>query len=274
MRSMNRAGRDAPRSSVGAPVVVDLVVPVYNEATSLDRQIRRLHGALRTVLPVSWRITVADNGSTDDTARLADDLALELPGVSALHLTAKGRGRALREAWRHSDGVVVAYTDVDLSTDLAALFPLVASVLSGHADIAVGSRLLPGSRTTRGAKRELISRTYNRLLHLLLGARFRDAQCGFKALRRDVADVLLAEVDDQAWFFDTELLIRAERHGLRVVEVPVEWVDDPDSRVEIVRTAAEDLRGVWRLLRELGPRHASTPVARPAPLAVEHPEAA
>jgi hypothetical protein len=169
---------------------------------------------------------------------------------------------------------VVAYTDVDLSTDLTALSPLVASVLSGYAEIAVGSRLLPGSRTTRGPKRELISRTYNRLLRVVLGARFRDAQCGFKAVRRDVAAALVPEVADQGWFFDTELLIRAERHGLRVVELPVEWVDDPDSRVDIVRTAAEDLRGVRRLLRELGPRRPSVPMPRPAPVRVEHREAA
>ena len=276
MRSINLVTRahEQHRNSGGDHVVVDMVVPVYNEAASLTRQIRRLHDALGTTLPVAWRITIADNGSTDDTARLADRLAVELPGVTVVHLTAKGRGRALREAWTRSDAQVVAYTDVDLSTDLTALFPLVASVLSGHGEIAVGSRLLPGSRTTRGAKREVISRTYNRLLHLIVGARFRDAQCGFKAIRRDVAARLVPEVADQGWFFDTELLIRAERHGLRVVEVPVEWVDDPDSRVDIVPTALDDLRGVWRLLRELGPRRPSTPMARPAPLAVGHLEAA
>jgi glycosyltransferase involved in cell wall biosynthesis len=276
MRSINlvTGAHEQHRTSGGDRVLVDMVVPVYNEAASLTRQVRRLHHALGTSLPVSWRITIADNGSTDDTARLADRLAVELPHVAVLHLTAKGRGRALREAWARSDAQVVAYTDVDLSTDLTAVFPLVATVLSGHGEIAVGSRLLPGSRTTRGAKREVISRSYNRLLHLVVGAHFRDAQCGFKAIRRDVAARLVPEVADQGWFFDTELLIRAERHGLRVVEVPVEWVDDPDSRVDIVRTALDDLRGVWRLLRELGPRRPSMPLARPAPLAVGHLEAA
>jgi glycosyltransferase involved in cell wall biosynthesis len=276
MRSINLApsAHEQCRHPGGDPVVVDLVVPVYNEAASLTRQIRRLHHALETSLPVPWRITIADNGSIDDTARLADRLAVELPSVTAVHLTARGRGRALREAWTRSDARVVAYTDVDLSTDLTALFPLVASVLSGHGEIAVGSRLLPGSRTTRGAKREVISRAYNRLLHLVVGAGFRDAQCGFKAIRRDVAARLVPEVADQGWFFDTELLIRAERHGLRVVVVPVQWTDDPDSRVDILRTALDDLRGVWRLVRELGPRRTSTPLARPAPRAVGHLEAA
>jgi glycosyltransferase involved in cell wall biosynthesis len=273
MRSINLAPAPEDRPASPTAVVVDLVVPVYNEAASLTRQVRRLHRVLET-LPVSWRIVIADNGSTDDTPHLAERLAAELPGVAVLHLAAKGRGRALREAWTRSDAQVVAYTDVDLSTDLTALSPLVASVLSGYAEIAVGSRLLPGSRTTRGPKRELISRTYNRLLRVVLGARFRDAQCGFKAVRRDVAAALVPEVADQGWFFDTELLIRAERHGLRVVELPVEWVDDPDSRVDIVRTAAEDLRGVRRLLRELGPRRPSVPMPRPAPVRVEHREAA
>jgi len=258
----------------GTPAV-EIVVPVYNEADTLVRQIHRLHEALTSALPVPWQITIADNGSTDETATLARGLASELPDVSVVHLAAKGRGRALRATWTVSPAEVLAYTDLDLSTDLNALFPLVASVLSGHAAIAVGSRLAPGSQTTRGPKRELISRAYNLLLHVVLGTRFRDAQCGFKAVRADLARALLPEVDDQAWFFDTELLVRAERHGLRVVEVPVHWVDDPDSRVDILRTAREDLRGVWRLVRELGPRRSAGPLATSsAPRPLEHSEAA
>jgi putative flippase GtrA len=145
--------------------------------------------------------------------------------------------------------VVVAYMDVDLSTDLDALLPLVAPLLSGHSDVAIGSRLAPGARVIRGPKREFISRSYNHLLRAVLGVRFRDAQCGFKALRRDVARALLPLVEDDAWFFDTELLVLAERAGLRIHEVPVDWIDDPDSRVDIVSTATDDMRGVWRLLR-------------------------
>jgi glycosyltransferase involved in cell wall biosynthesis len=276
MGTTNRIA-DARASSAGdqnAPVV-EIVVPVYNEERSLVRQIRRLHQTLRATLPVPWQITIADNGSTDQTAALADELTSEFPDVATVHLAAKGRGRALRATWTRSHAEVVAYTDVDLSTDLTALFPLVASVLSGHAAIAVGSRLAPGAQTTRGPKRELISRTYNLLLHVALGTRFRDAQCGFKAMRADLAPALLAEVHDQAWFFDTELLVRAERHGLRVVEVPVRWVDDPDSRVDILRTARDDLRGVWRLVRELGPRRPVGPLpSRPPARALEHSEAA
>ena len=267
--------RDGQPSREPGHPIVELVVPVYNEAGCLTAQIGRLHDALTVSLPFAWQITIADNGSTDGTGVQADQLAAELPGVATLHLTAKGRGRALREAWTRSRADVLAYTDVDLSTDLAALFPLVTSVLSGHAELAIGSRLAPGSRTIRGAKRELISRAYNVLLRVAVGARVRDAQCGFKAIRADVARGLLPEVADQGWFFDTELLIRAERHGLRVVELPVDWVDDPDSRVDIVRTVLDDLRGVWRLRRELGPRrHVTRPPPRRVPLEVEQPEAA
>jgi putative flippase GtrA len=140
--------------------------------------------------------------------------------------------------------------DVDLSTDLAGLLPLVAPLLSGHSELAIGTRLAESSRVTRGTKRELISRSYNKLLRTTLNAHFSDAQCGFKAVRTDVAHTLLPQVKDQEWFFDTELLILAQREGLRIHEVPVDWVDDPDSRVAIVNTAVKDLRGMARLAWE------------------------
>ena len=165
-----------------------------------------------------------------------------------MRLERKGRGRALRQTWTASDAKVVCYMDIDLSTDLRALLPLVAPLVSGHSDLAIGTRLANGARVVRGPKRELISRTYNRLLHAALRARFTDAQCGFKAARAPVARELLADVRDEAWFFDTELLVLAQRRGHRIHEVPVDWVDDPDSRVAIARTAFDDLRGVARLL--------------------------
>ncbi len=226
---------------------VEIVVPVYNEEAALERSIRRLHRFLTESFPFGWRIVIADNASTDRTPEVARALQAKLRGVSYLRLERKGRGRALREAWTRSDARVVAYMDVDLSTDLRALLPLVAPLLSGHSDVAIGSRLAHGARVVRGPKRELISRFYNRLLHATLRARFSDAQCGFKAVRRDALDGLLTAVRDNAWFFDTELLVLAQRRGLRIHEVPVDWVDDPDSRVDIVRTALEDLKGIARL---------------------------
>lgn len=231
--------------------VLDIVVPVYNEETDLERCVRTLHAHLEDAFPYPFRITVADNASTDGTLAIARRLADELPEVRVVHLDLKGRGRALHTVWSQSDAQVLAYCDVDLSTDLKALLPLVAPLISGHSDLAIGSRLARGSRVVRGPKREIISRCYNLILRGTLAARFSDAQCGFKAIRRDVAEQLLPHVKDTGWFFDTELLVLAERTGLRIHEVPVDWVDDPDSRVDIVRTATDDLRGIWRVGRAL-----------------------
>jgi len=227
---------------------LEVVVPVYNEERVLAASVRRLRDHLDAFVPFSWRIVIADNASTDATPRVAAQLAGELDGVEVLRLSQKGRGRALRTAWLASDADVVAYMDVDLSTDLRALLPLVAPLISGHSDIAIGTRLARGSRVERGGRREFISRTYNHLLHLTLRARFTDAQCGFKAVRGDVAQRLLPAVRDDGWFFDTELLVLAQRAGLRIHEVPVDWVDDPDSRVDVVATAIGDLKGIARLL--------------------------
>ena len=245
----------APPAARPARARVDIVVPVYNEQRALPASIRRLHDHLVDELPFDWRIVIADNASTDETPHIAAVLAADLPGVEVRTLSQKGRGRALRRAWLESDADVVCYMDVDLSTDLRALLPLLAPLVSGHSDVAIGTRLASGSQVVRGAKRELISRAYNGILHLTLRARFSDAQCGFKALRTDVARRLLPAVRDDGWFFDTELLVLAQREGLRIHEVPVDWVDDPDSRVQIVSTAVEDLRGVARLA-------AASPVAR------------
>ena len=231
--------------------VLDIVIPVYNEERALPGCIRRLHDFLAAEVPYRARITVADNASTDGTLAVAGELADEFDDVEVLHLDRKGRGGALYTAWIDSPAAVVAYMDVDLSTDLAALMPLVAPLISGHSDIAIGSRLSASSRVIRGPKREFISRSYNLLLRTLLGAQFSDAQCGFKAVRTEVARQLLPLVADTGWFFDTELLVIAERAGLRIHEVPVDWVDDPDSRVDIVKTAVDDLKGCWRVGRAL-----------------------
>ncbi|MFJ3310019.1 glycosyltransferase [Streptomyces sp. NPDC086549] len=231
--------------------VLDVVVPVFNEERDLEPSVRRLHTHLRETFPYPFRITVADNASTDATPRIAARLAAELPETEWLRVTEKGRGRALHAAWSGSRAPVLAYLDVDLSTDLTALLPLVAPLISGHSDIAIGTRLARGSRVVRGPKREVISRCYNALLRSTLAVGFSDAQCGFKAVRRDVAERLLPLVKDEGWFFDTELLVIAERAGLRIHEVPVDWVDDPDSRVDILATALADLRGIARIGRAL-----------------------
>jgi len=235
-------------STHATPVLaLDVVVPVFNEQATLESSVQRLHDYLTRSVGWSWRITIADNASTDATPELADGLAEALPGVVAVHLPLKGRGRALKHVWLTSPAQVLVYLDEDLSTDLAALPPLVAPLLSGHSDLAIGTRLGRSARVTRGGKREFISRSYNLLLRRTMSVGFSDAQCGFKAIRRDVAQRLVPLVEDDGWFFDTELLILAERAGLRIHEIPVDWVDDPDSSVDVVRTARDDLKGMLRV---------------------------
>jgi glycosyltransferase involved in cell wall biosynthesis len=229
---------------------VDIVVPVLNEERTLRHSVLYLRRFLRERLPaLTATVTIADNGSTDGTPRVAAELAQRFPDVRLVHLQERGRGRALRAAWTSSTAEVLAYMDVDLSTDLRALPALLDPLIAGTADVAIGSRLAAGAQVTRGLKRELISRSYNLLLALFLDAHFADAQCGFKAIRREAFEVLAPQIEDQAWFFDTELLILAQRARMAIREVPVRWTDDPDSRVRIVRTALEDLRGIRRLRR-------------------------
>jgi hypothetical protein len=243
---------------VDAVPQLEIVVPVYNEAQQLAASVTALRSFLDRSFPLATVVTIADNASTDDTWTIATGLAASLPGVQALRLDRKGRGRALRAAWSASAAPVVAYMDVDLATGLEALLPLVAPLLTGHSDVAIGTRLAPGAHVVRGARREIISRSYNLLLRSALGVSCSDAQCGFKALRREAAELVLPLVEDQAWFFDTEVLVTAQRLGLRIHEVPVDWVDDLDSRVAVAHTAWLDLCGVARLSGRSARRRAAT----------------
>jgi glycosyltransferase involved in cell wall biosynthesis len=248
-------------SSRYAAPEVEIVVPARNAERELVPSVRRLVAYLRDGFPFSARVTIADSGSTDATWALARGLADAYPGlVRAVRLELPGRGRALRAVWSASDADVVAYLDADLSTDLAALLPLVAPLLAGDADVAIGSRLAPGARVRRGRKRTVLARGHNLLLRAALEVGFSDAQCGFKALRSAAARALLPSVVDNGWFFDTELLVLAERAWLRIHEVPVEWVDSPDSRARIPATVLCDLRGLWRLWWGLGFGSVTLPV--------------
>jgi glycosyltransferase involved in cell wall biosynthesis len=230
---------------------VDLVIPVLNEAHELERSVRRVRGFLDEQFPFPATITIADNGSKDGTGDIARRLAVEIRGVCDLHLDVRGRGRALRHAWARSTADLVAYTDVDLSTDLVHLEPLCRALCDDGFDIAIGSRLMRGSQTTRGFKREFISRCYNSFVKLAVGTHFSDAQCGFKAVTRQVVKDLMPLVQDEGWFFDSELLILGEKLGYRIKDVPVKWIDDDDSRVKILPTAWEDIKGVLRVRQAL-----------------------
>src|ERR1700691_2364442 len=251
--------KDGPRASASRERLVEGAVPVNNEEKSLARSVRQLYSYLTDNLPFRFVITIAENASTDGTFAAAQQLCAELPGVRAVHLDRKGRGFALRHVWGSSDADIVAYMDADLSTGLDAFLPLIAPLMSGHSDLAIGNRLARGAQVVRGLKREIISRVYNLLLRTVLSARFSDAQCGFKAGRAEVIKALLPAVEDDAWFFDTELLMLAQRRGLRIYQVPVAWTEDPDSSVDIIRTALADLRGVARL--RFGSRNEPCPEA-------------
>jgi glycosyltransferase involved in cell wall biosynthesis len=227
--------------------LVDVVLPVHDEEQVLEPNVDLLLDYLRCEFPFAFRVVIADNASTDATPAVARELAALHPEVSSLRLEQKGRGLALRTAWLASPADVVSYMDVDLSTNLESFLPLVAPVLSGHSELAIGTRLAHGSHVRRRLKREVLSRGYNLLVHALFRAGFSDAQCGFKALRADVARCLLPHVADDGWFFDTELLLLAERNDLRIHEVPVDWIEDLDSRVDLPATIAGDLAGLWRV---------------------------
>jgi glycosyltransferase involved in cell wall biosynthesis len=225
------------------------VVPVYNEERALEPSIELLLGYLRNEFPFPFRVVVADNASNDATPYIGAKLARRYDEVSLLRLEEKGRGRALRTAWGASDAHVVSYMDVDLSSNLESFLPLVAPIMSGHSELAIGTRLAHQAHVRRRLKREILSRGYNALVRASFRARFSDAQCGFKAVRGDVAQRLLPLVSDEGWFFDTELLLLAERNGLRIHEVPVDWIEDLDSRVDLSATIAGDLRGLARVRR-------------------------
>lgn len=244
---------------------IDVVIPVYNEERALPGSIAELHAFLEAHIPARWRIVIADNASVDATPEVGRALAAQYDRVEYLRLEQKGRGRALRRAWSTSDADIVSYMDVDLSTNLDAFVPLVTAIAEGGYDVAIGSRLTRGARVTRQWKRELISRGYNLLIRLFFPRRtFADAQCGFKAVSRRAVDELLPLVENNHWFFDSELLLRALQRGYRVAEVPVAWIEDLDTRVKIAKTALEDVRGLIRV-RLSSPPTAFRPISPPRP---------
>ncbi len=237
-----------PTAALSAKTL-DVIIPVYNEERDLGPSVTKLREFLRNNCPYKWRIVVANNASTDRTLDIAKELKAKYPGeVDYIHLDQKGRGRALRKSWLESNADVVCYMDVDLSTNLNHLMPMVDPLFKGEYQIATGSRLMKGARVKRQLKREVISRGYNIIVKMMFPRRrFSDAQCGFKAITRDAAKDLLPHIQDNRWFFDSELLLRAEQQGYRIWEVPVEWIEDLDTRVKIISTATEDLKGLWRV---------------------------
>jgi len=225
---------------------VDIVIPVYNEEECLRRNIGILRDYLKEVATFSWKIIIADNASTDSTSRIGQELGSLYEGVEYLRVPAKGRGLALRTAFMRSESDIVSYMDVDISTNLSYFKLLVEGIACGF-DIATGTRLMQGSRVKREIGREVISRTYNLMIKCLFFTKFSDAQCGFKAVRTDIAKKMIPLIENNNWFFDTELLLLAEYHKYRIFEVPVEWVEDLKTKVHIAKTVIEDILGLLRM---------------------------
>ena len=233
---------DSPRPRV------DVVIPVYNEVKVLEQSALTTLALFDQNPQYDWRLVIADNGSNDGTSELARELEARDPRVKALVLTVKGRGLALREAWLASDAAVVSYMDVDLSTDIAHLPELIAMVAERGCDVAIGTRLAKGSKTDRQLKREITSRGYVALIRLTFPRlHISDAQCGFKALNRKAVEAIVPKIENRMWFFDTEMLILAHQSRLKICELPVRWVEDTDTKVKIISTAMEDIRGLARM---------------------------
>jgi glycosyltransferase involved in cell wall biosynthesis len=225
-----------------------VTIPVYNEENALPVSIPMLHAFLSEhMADYDWVIEIADNASIDRTAEVSRTLIGEYERVRYLRLEQKGRGRALKKSWTESDADIVSYMDVDLSTNLDSFPPMVRALSHEGYDIGTGSRLMKGANTVRSLKREVISRTYNIMVKAMFFTRFSDAQCGFKAVTREVIETLIPHVEDNVWFFDSELLIIGEKSGYRIFDVPVKWIEDLDTRVKIVKTAIDDIKGLLRV---------------------------
>lgn len=236
-----------------------VTIPVYNEEKALPVSIPVLHAFLSERLPeYDWMIEIADNASIDHTPEVSRTLTEQYERVRYLRLEQKGRGRALKKSWTSSEADIVSYMDVDLSTNLESFPPMVDALARQGYDIGTGSRLMKGANTTRSFKREFISRSYNIMVKAMFFTRFSDAQCGFKAVTREVVNILLPQIEDNVWFFDSELLIIGEKCGYRIFDVPVKWIEDLDTRVKIVKTAIDDIKGLLRVRRNFwGGRYAA-----------------
>jgi len=243
---------------------VDVVIPVYNEERALPLSIPVLREFLSGPdFPYEWRIVIADNASTDDTPAVSRRLAAQSEGeVEYVRIERKGRGYALKQMWPASDADIVSYMDVDLSTGIEAFPALIKAIAEDGYGVATGSRLMRESQVTRSLKRRVLTFGYNNMIKALFRTRFSDAQCGFKAVSRDLAQGVVPMVQDNDWFWDTELLILAEKMGYRIKDVPVRWVEDTDTRVNIWATIMEDVRGLLRMRRERPWRKAPRPTPR------------
>jgi len=230
---------------------LSIVIPVYNEEKILEDSITKIRNfSIKNMSNYKWGIIIANNASTDNTLKIAKKLSKKYNNVGFIHLNKKGRGRALRKAWTESNSDILCYMDVDLSTDLGALPNLIKAIDEGY-DVVTGSRFLPDSKVERKLKREILSRGYNSLLKLILNVKFKDAQCGFKAVNKRIVKEIIPLIKNNEWFFDTELLVLSEKKGYKIKEIPVKWTEDKDSKVRTAQTSFNYIKSIFRLRKEL-----------------------
>ncbi|MHC1636469.1 MAG: dolichyl-phosphate beta-glucosyltransferase [Candidatus Methanospirareceae archaeon] len=227
---------------------ISLVLPAHNAAGRIEEAVKRAKEALAKISH-SFEIIIAEDGSSDGTDKIAERIAAEEPSVTHLHSDERlGRGEALRRAFKHAKGKILAYMDVDLSTDIKHLEELINSVRREGYDFATGSRMLEGSEVRRGFKRRVMSRLFNFLVRKILASRIRDHQCGFKSFRKDALMDIIEDIEDSHWFWDTELLIRAQRRGYRVKEFPIRW-EDKGGRGTKVKTFYDSIYMFYKIVK-------------------------
>jgi hypothetical protein len=234
-------------------VEVSVVLPAYDEEETIEETVRISLSTLASFLPEgSFEVIVAEDGCSDRTPEIADRLAREDARVRHFHSDERlGRGGALERAFEAARGDTLVYYDTDLATDMRHLEELVESVRTEGYDVATGSRRMPGARQPRETERGVASDGYNTLVRTVLRSDLRDHQCGFKAFDREVLFALLPAVGDDHWFWDTEILVKAQRRGYDVKEFPVEWEPKGDTKVDLVRDVlgmgSQVLRTFWEL---------------------------
>ncbi len=226
-----------------------ITLPVFNEEKIIEKNVEIIRNFLIETFHDNTQIIIADNGSTDLTPEKSKKLSEKYSDIRYVYIYEKGRGRALRNALSKSNADVLSYMDIDISTNLEAFPKLIKAIEDGY-DIAIGSRFVKGSHVSRSIKRELLSRGYNILLKLFFDISFNDSQCGFKAVNRRIVEEIIPKVKDNAWFFDTELLIKAEKKGFKIKEIPVYWTENKDSKVNIIKTIVDYMRSIFRLYIE------------------------
>jgi glycosyltransferase involved in cell wall biosynthesis len=228
-------------------VEVSVVFPAYNEVDYLDSAVQKTIQALNEFTSF-YEIIIAEDGSSDGTVERSEELAQKYPYVRHIHREKRlGRGTALKNAFKQSNGKVIVYMDLDLATNLRALKPLVEAITVEGYDFSTGSRMLPKSKVERSLRRRISSKTYNFLVRRMLGSKLRDHQCGFKAFKRDPVLQLLDEVEATHWFWDTEILVRAQRHGFKVKEIPVDWQSGKGTKVNLLKDSWNMFRQVMKL---------------------------